>query len=143
MFEYKMFNKLPLVVLMGIYSLTGHAQKSKKALHVDQVSFETYKVGSFRTDDFPDSEENNDRGMAFNLDLGITQYIHWSNRVWTNGNEAKLHTVGWEYDIALRPIKYAEIFHYHHSQHSMDASTRAARFPLRNYYGVRFNFIPN
>ena len=108
---------------------------------VDDVTFDVYKVGTFRTDDFPETENQNTKGITFNINLTIVDYIKWKNKVWTNGNDAKLYTVGWEYDIEA-PLKYGiSLFHYHHSQHSMDQPTLADKFPLRNYYGVRFNFI--
>lgn len=111
-------------------------------LEVEQVSFSTYHVGTFRTDDFPDTEDKNTKGLAFGIGLTINDYVKWRNNVWTNGNDAKLYTVGWEYDIEVPIYGGISLFHYHHSQHSMDEPTLARRFPLRNYYGVRFNFTP-
>lgn len=133
------------LVLFGILCLgmLSRPAQAEPLITADAVAFETYKVGTFRDADFPDAESQNDRGIAFVIDLSVFKYIEWHNRVWTNGNEAKLHTVGWEYDIAFSINEYFEVFHYHHSQHSMDEPTVAARFPLRNYYGARFNFIPN
>ena len=136
-------NWLILFCLLGLSFWTKPVSAQyKSALQVEELSFESYKVGTFRDANFPDSEEKNTKGVAFNIDLSVFKYFKWENRVWTHGNDAKLYTVGWEYNTALQLHKHLDLFHYHHSQHSMDEPTAAHRFPNRNYYGVRFNFIP-
>ena len=129
-----------LLITTLVLCITSTA-KADEVATVEDVSFETYHVGSFRTSDFQDSEERNDKGLAFNINLGIGEYVKWKNRVWTNGNDSQLHTVGWEYDISAQLHKNLSLFWYHHSQHAMDDFTGFDRFPLRNYYGARFHFV--
>jgi len=114
--------------------------KAESVAEPTRVSFEVYRA-AFRDANFPDSERQNTKGIAFIVDLDVLDYIKWKNRVWTNGHNAQLRTVGWEYDISIALHENVSVFHYHHSQHSMDEFTNAARFPLRNYFGMRFNFL--
>ena len=131
-----------LVGMVTLLTLSVPSLAYGQGLITKEVGFEAYHVGSFRTADFPDSESLNRKGVAFTLDLSVGEYVKWKNRVWTNGNDSKLHTVGWEYDIEVPIYGGVSLFHYHHSQHSMDQPTLASRFPLRNYYGLRFTFVP-
>ena len=105
------------------------------------MGIEVYHVGIFRDADFPDSIDKNTRGAAFLLDTNITKWAYWHNRVWTMGNESKLYTGGWEYELGLQAHPNVDLFHYHHSQHSFDEFTTTNRYPLSNFFGVRFNFL--
>jgi len=129
------------MVIAGACALFTYAATAEPIAEPTSVSFEVYKVGSFRDADFADSETKNQKGIAFLIDLSVFKYFTWHNRIWSHGNDAKLYTVGWEYDLSASLHKNVEVFHYHHSQHAMDEPTAAWRYPLRNYYGVRFNFM--
>jgi len=83
-------------------------------------------------------------------DVGfLNDHLIWENRIHTEGTEAKLQTVGWEFAIRAPLTGYFDVVYSHHSQHTMDrlqptlkGERKPEQYPLQDWAGIRINFVP-
>ena len=100
-----------------------------------------YSIKDNRDIYFQDYEKRWTDGAALNFNLDIVKYFHWKNKVYENSADQQVRQVGWQWDLALDLGQYVNLFYYHHSTHLEDKEMTEYKYPMQNYYGVRFYFI--
>lgn len=132
-----MNGRLLLLILTLLWAPHVSAQK---LLDLDEVSVDAYNIDGKRSAYQPHLDNKWTHGGAFNLGLRVADYFRWDNRLHFSGTDGKLMDAGWEW-LAIMDYFPVQPFYKHHSQHSLDERGSTARFPIENYWGLRFIFL--
>jgi hypothetical protein len=148
-----------LTILYMFYSVSaayGYTPSPElRLMHPTKLTMEHYKVANNRDEylhindpgstKYGDSSEHWVYGSAVDIDFDLISYgnyaLYWQNHVHMAATNVAVRHVGWEFETGARAGKHLDFFYYHHSEHLMDMERGARRFPLVNYYGVRFVLI--
>lgn len=124
------------------YSLFGPL--GAQYLKVTEMNIEHYQYEAHRDPYFAEAAVKPDwRHLTqFNLELGVTPYLFWDNRLHMSFDRAttQIRHAGWEYTIGMRVTDWFDVLKYHHSQHVLEDKFEA-RFPNTDAYGIRIKFI--
>ena len=140
--------------LIWLFGLIGGTNACKaEPLQIDRFSVTFAKLGQ-RDHMLPEVEPTHwQMQLATEFDLSIFKHVYWKNKIHGETAYSKFMGIGWEYDLGIHVGKYVDVFWQHHSRHSLDVSQpyyysrpdfriKKLRYPVRDAYGIRFNFIP-
>jgi hypothetical protein len=114
-------------------------------LDLDYFDFRAAKFGDNRDPLTPDISPREYSGrLATEFQMRLLEVIYWKNYVHTEGTEAKVQTVGWQWELGLRITDQISAFYEHHSRHRLDTSNpdldqnlKPRKFPVEDSYGIR------
>jgi hypothetical protein len=141
-----------LLVLMPMLVASPALAGEWRLLDARELSMEAYRLDDHRTADFKYADYNDPQGrehwvggLGLNWDIDLLKHgddgLYFRNRVHTEGTDAQLRQVGWQYELGIAAANKVEVFWMHHSQHHMDADNDGRRYPLDNWYGARLVFF--
>lgn len=134
--------------MVGITS-PAYSQSSSagwRLLDLDYFDFRAAKFGANRDPLTPDIPTKGYRGrLATDFQVRLLDAGYWKNLVHTEGTEAKVETVGWQWELGIRLTSQIAVFYEHHSRHRMDSaspdrdysSNKPRKFPVEDSYGIR------
>lgn len=125
------------------YSLLGSAGAAHigiREMNIEYLEYETHRDPYFAEAAVQPDWRFQTR---FNFELGITDYITWSNRLHMSFDRAttQIRHAGWEYTVSMHVTDWLDVLRYHHSQHVLEDKFDT-RFPNTDAYGVRITFLP-
>ncbi len=123
-----------------------------RILDPSYLAMDYYKVGNNRdlylgindqgSTKFGEDGETWRYGAAVHFSFDLVSYgdyaVYFHNYVHMAATECCVRHVGWEYELGTRVGPHLDAFWLHHSQHALDLNRTPGRFPLVNYFGVRF-----
>lgn len=136
---------LPLALVWGYPAIAWEFRPAS----LDKLSLDVAQFGCNRDPMTPDIPCTDYKGrIQLNWDVGLlNDILKWENQIHTEGTDAKLMTVGWQYRLALPLPGGLELFMAHHSRHTMDHSQptiagrdRPERYPVEDSVGLRVIF---
>lgn len=88
---------------------------------------------------------------AVDFQVRALEVFYWKNYVHTEGVEAQVKTVGWQWELGLDASSQVSFFYQHHSRHRMDDANpidydkngQPDKFPVEDSYGIRLHFYIN
>jgi hypothetical protein len=134
-----------LILLLGLTPVAS--AQELHLLSLRELNIEYYRIDNHRDSYFEYADRSEQReehwvgGTAANYTLDMVKYgnwgLYWDNRIHGEGTDAQFREVGWQYELGLQLGPKLQAYWNHHSRHVLDDS-RADRFPLDNFYGVRW-----
>jgi hypothetical protein len=124
--------------------LSVSAQASEyRLLDLDSFDFRAAKFTGNRDPITPDIPVDGYRGrLATQFQVRLFEVGYWKNYVHTEGTDAKVETVGWQWEIGVRISKQLSTYWEHHSRHRMDAET-PGKFPVEDSFGFALRVYTN
>lgn len=123
------------------------SSKSFSLFDVKEANMEYHKFKSGYRDGYLIDKDGTtpirlEDGGELNLNVRLLNYIYFDNKFHFASDESKsIRQVGWLYEVGIK-LPYIDVFANHHSQHGVEyISPQGDRFPVQDYYGVRFKFI--
>lgn len=109
-------------------------------IETDEVSvqYKSFKSGS-RDPLFWDSHPNQE--LTLKVNTTFLKYFFWNNEVHGATDENQFHTVGWHYQVGLRPFSWLDVQMEHHSQHILDNAYPYGGFPVQDSLGVTIYLV--
>jgi len=146
--------KILLAILLSLVSTSTYGA-DYYLLEPSYLSMEYYKIDNNRDEYLRINDEGSSKygeggehwvyGAAIRLNFNLVRYndysLYLSNRVHMAATRCCVRQVGWEYEFGTHLGKHIDAFWYHHSQHILDQERVTSRFPLQNFYGIRFILI--
>lgn len=145
-----------IIFFLVLWSLKGTAGEIK-LLEIDSFSIQYRKHVNYRDEFFHDLETINNEctkssecmkfGANALFDLTALRYkdyhLFWRNDVAMDATNRQVRHVSWDWEAGFNilPKNQVEVFHHHESRHMLDDSSSVKKFPLRDEYVVKFNFI--
>lgn len=124
-------------------------------LHDVGITYRSYDPGS-RLATMPGYVATQGIAMAFEITQGIDllwlgipiktsdRLFYWRNVMHGSMESAQFRTVGWQFEIGVRPVPWLEIGRYHHSQHLLDVRydwPSQGGFPVEDGFVVRLTLL--
>lgn len=135
----------PLLALLLISSSGQCDWLDLNSLSIDYVHYTPKGRSPLVTNNgLPDRELGDQMGI--NLELGVTPYFYWANRVHgtsdrdTVNGGSQFRAVGWQLELGARVVPQVDIFYHHHSQHVLDYAYPAG-FPVEDGVGFRLRIV--
>ncbi len=136
-----------LIIFCTVVLSSTSQAKEFSLWEVNELNLEYYKYrGQFRDPYFIEQDGSTYKpmrdGAELNMNLSVLKWLYWDNRYHMAMDEtSQVRHVGWEWEAGLR-LKYIDLFSHHHSRHGLEyINPRGDRFPVEDFYGIRFKFI--
>ncbi len=138
---------IAMLVAVRPQCIYGNQNKGYSLWEVDDLSMEYYKYREqFRDPYFIEQDGHTYKPMSsgaeLKMNLSLLKYSYWDNRIHMASDETNVvKHVGWEWEAGLH-LPYIDLFSHHHSRHGLEyQNPRGDRFPVEDYFGIRFRFI--
>jgi hypothetical protein len=137
-----------LLLLVLVWGYPAIAWEFRPA-SLDKLSLDASRFGCNRDPMTPGIPCTDYKGrIQLNWDVGLlNDILKWENQIHTEGTDAKLMAVGWQYRLVLPMPGGLELFMSHHSRHTMDHAQptiagrdKPERYPVEDAVGLRVIF---
>jgi hypothetical protein len=140
---------MSLSLVVASWTILNSQETAASPVQVLNLDLEYLKLDEQNRDPYrPEETGNWGHQVALVWDLGITKWAYWNNRVHTETlhNSASVHTVGWQWEIGLRPFSFLDLMWMHHSRHVMEREPERRfdtqnQFPVTDGYGIRIHLL--